>query len=119
MIRRPPRSTLFPYTTLFRSGLARHYESGGKCVSALCRVSSGRELWVAVADTPGRCLDPFQYCRRPVARIHQKIPQPPTESAALTGESQNTTQNLGPAQVPGRETSDRIRRRHTKTRQAD
>src|SRR5256886_13013433 len=24
MIRRPPRSTLFPYTTLFRSMLARH-----------------------------------------------------------------------------------------------
>src|SRR3989441_10020546 len=24
MIRRPPRSTLFPYTTLFRSGAARH-----------------------------------------------------------------------------------------------
>src|SRR5258708_21848955 len=24
MIRRPPRSTLFPYTTLFRSGLIRH-----------------------------------------------------------------------------------------------
>src|SRR3712207_8307244 len=24
MIRRPPRSTLFPYTTLFRSVLARH-----------------------------------------------------------------------------------------------
>src|SRR3712207_8112632 len=24
MIRRPPRSTLFPYTTLFRSGLVRH-----------------------------------------------------------------------------------------------
>src|SRR2546430_8021747 len=26
MIRRPPRSTLFPYTTLFRSGLAMSYE---------------------------------------------------------------------------------------------
>src|SRR5260221_4539612 len=27
MIRRPPRSTLFPYTTLFRSpGRARHYD---------------------------------------------------------------------------------------------
>src|SRR2546430_6317119 len=25
MIRRPPRSTLFPYTTLFRSGLLRRY----------------------------------------------------------------------------------------------
>src|SRR3712207_7653370 len=24
MIRRPPRSTLFPYTTLFRSGFAQH-----------------------------------------------------------------------------------------------
>src|SRR2546425_3130787 len=28
MIRRPPRSTLFPYTTLFRSGAARA-EAGG------------------------------------------------------------------------------------------
>src|SRR6266571_6039582 len=28
MIRRPPRSTLFPYTTLFRSTL-RHFERGG------------------------------------------------------------------------------------------
>src|SRR3712207_8676458 len=26
MIRRPPRSTLFPYTTLFRSGVVRHRE---------------------------------------------------------------------------------------------
>src|SRR6266478_2412123 len=26
MIRRPPRSTLFPYTTLFRSAHARHHE---------------------------------------------------------------------------------------------
>src|SRR5256885_2577120 len=26
MIRRPPRSTLFPYTTLFRSGVARDHE---------------------------------------------------------------------------------------------
>src|SRR5258707_7292646 len=31
MIRRPPRSTLFPYTTLFRSGLVgRREEAGGK-----------------------------------------------------------------------------------------
>src|SRR3712207_7405085 len=27
MIRRPPRSTLFPYTTLFRSGLRKSYRS--------------------------------------------------------------------------------------------
>src|SRR3712207_7882672 len=31
MIRRPPRSTLFPYTTLFRSGqVAQEYEPSGK-----------------------------------------------------------------------------------------
>src|SRR3712207_6888052 len=34
MIRRPPRSTLFPYTTLFRSGM-RHEEHG---------VGRGREI---------------------------------------------------------------------------
>src|SRR2546422_2525091 len=28
MIRRPPRSTLFPYTTLFRSGFAYFYGDG-------------------------------------------------------------------------------------------
>src|SRR5260221_3526918 len=28
MIRRPPRSTLFPYTTLFRSGSLRHAADG-------------------------------------------------------------------------------------------
>src|SRR3712207_7580926 len=30
MIRRPPRSTLFPYTTLFRSGLRAPHESPGE-----------------------------------------------------------------------------------------
>src|SRR3712207_7079267 len=28
MIRRPPRSTLFPYTTLFRSGVVRRADDG-------------------------------------------------------------------------------------------
>src|SRR2546422_10068402 len=37
MIRRPPRSTLFPYTTLFRSGLPK------------CRVQRGDELGAVVA----------------------------------------------------------------------
>src|SRR5687768_17621818 len=35
MIRRPPRSTLFPYTTLFRSGL-------GQLRQAIADVESGR-----------------------------------------------------------------------------
>src|SRR3712207_9285436 len=32
MIRRPPRSTLFPYTTLFRSGCERGYLLGSNVV---------------------------------------------------------------------------------------
>src|SRR2546430_8643950 len=38
MIRRPPRSTLFPYTTLFRSpGLHRHGARGGGVPARLSR----------------------------------------------------------------------------------
>src|SRR2546430_10802853 len=36
MIRRPPRSTLFPYTTLFRSGMRLH-----GAVSAITQCGSG------------------------------------------------------------------------------
>src|SRR2546427_7436417 len=39
MIRRPPRSTLFPYTTLFRSGL-----SGGSSFCPTTPASSRRRL---------------------------------------------------------------------------
>src|SRR2546426_12322258 len=39
MIRRPPRSTLFPYTTLFRSGVDR--------------VCAGLKLEVPIQDQPG------------------------------------------------------------------
>src|SRR5258707_9154899 len=34
MIRRPPRSTLFPYTTLFRSRRCKHDSSASPLVSA-------------------------------------------------------------------------------------
>src|SRR5260221_6343493 len=37
MIRRPPRSTLFPYTTLFRSILADVFERGGQAPTAAWR----------------------------------------------------------------------------------
>src|SRR3712207_7071614 len=66
MIRRPPRSTLFPYTTLFRSildeGLAleRRFETDGGCYAC---GSLGR-----VAITPGSviALRPA-FGRRPAA----------------------------------------------------
>src|SRR5690348_17540160 len=46
MIRRPPRSTLFPYTTLFRSGLAHGHAAqqlGRELVQALPRGRRGDE----------------------------------------------------------------------------
>src|SRR2546427_2287726 len=47
MIRRPPRSTLFPYTTLFRSrrhggAQRRYFESGRHGVTAAARSPSGQ-----------------------------------------------------------------------------
>src|SRR2546422_8398597 len=46
MIRRPPRSTLFPYTTLFRSHLV------GKCSTRRClRRRDTRRTWVSGGRT--------------------------------------------------------------------
>src|SRR3712207_7941332 len=49
MIRRPPRSTLFPYTTLFRSRGERGVEIGGRGARRVLGV--GRERGVEVRDS--------------------------------------------------------------------
>src|SRR3712207_9024951 len=57
MIRRPPRSTLFPYTTLFRSGRAgpAAFGAGGSCVLREMPLRLGDEEPVAGAgDQTGR-----------------------------------------------------------------
>src|SRR2546427_9375802 len=41
MIRRPPRSTLFPYTTLFRSGLEGQRGVQARAKDGRCRVFAG------------------------------------------------------------------------------
>src|SRR3712207_7342743 len=51
MIRRPPRSTLFPYTTLFRSRVLPQLGRRGLSVSALAGVDLA--LW----DILGKSLD--------------------------------------------------------------
>src|SRR3712207_9145022 len=59
MIRRPPRSTLFPYTTLFRSlGQPATTLSGGeaqrvKLASELQKRSNGRSIYVLDEPTTG------------------------------------------------------------------
>src|SRR5256885_3659476 len=57
MIRRPPRSTLFPYTTLFRSptntdNLLKRRREG----ALMCRAGSLRWLWVAASVCVGAGL---------------------------------------------------------------
>src|SRR5438874_9410969 len=46
MIRRPPRSTLFPYTTLFRSGwrAPRRRRGGHRCLGRLVPARAARGL---------------------------------------------------------------------------
>src|SRR2546430_7232791 len=45
MIRRPPRSTLFPYTTLFRSQLERaRPDQHSRSVKPICHAKSPREF---------------------------------------------------------------------------
>src|SRR2546430_10344717 len=68
MIRRPPRSTLFPYTTLFRSQAGRRREY----VEALSRLqlplaSGGSELW-AIREFDPDFVVALAQLSEPVAR---------------------------------------------------
>src|SRR2546430_10353720 len=48
MIRRPPRSTLFPYTTLFRSLVVPHFTDGGAAVDVHLAGLAGLEAQVCI-----------------------------------------------------------------------
>src|SRR2546430_12571436 len=50
MIRRPPRSTLFPYTTLFRSRVRRHSRERGGEPLAVLQGPRGALLWFQPAE---------------------------------------------------------------------
>src|SRR5256885_5603010 len=63
MIRRPPRSTLFPYTTLFRSGDDLRRVLLGRCLRP---GGEGRRGPLATADGGSRESEPD--CRTPVLR---------------------------------------------------
>src|SRR5258707_15018628 len=58
MIRRPPRSTLFPYTTLFRSSSQdradgfMHFSTAGQIVESAARHRAGQDGLVLLAVDP-------------------------------------------------------------------
>src|SRR5258706_11643695 len=76
MIRRPPRSTLFPYTTLFRSVLEVSYDGGATWVDA--RPSSN-----------GIVSGTSRYFKWPVAG-------PPTPRARMRVRSEYNTHEISP-----------------------
>src|SRR5256886_9411391 len=51
MIRRPPRSTLFPYTTLFRSVAASLRNTGQQIGGSIGLAVLGTVAWTAVANS--------------------------------------------------------------------
>src|ERR1035438_4644746 len=77
MIRRPPRSTLFPYTTLFRSGGRASWNRGLRFLSdrLFCRYA---DLRVSLRQVRARQRDPgpFQQVegdQMPALRVSQAI----------------------------------------------
>src|SRR2546427_9568031 len=64
MIRRPPRSTLFPYTTLFRSAVAGGVPGGGG--QGVRAVADGRGV-------PGDRIGGRRVLRAQVGAVHQEL----------------------------------------------
>src|SRR3712207_8044884 len=73
MIRRPPRSTLFPYTTLFRSRSGRSRKVGRDAGSSVSRWST------TPSRAPGtRSVSPDRRVGALIGRAHDLTPFPPT-----------------------------------------
>src|SRR2546426_8623321 len=54
MIRRPPRSTLFPYTTLFRSHVCPHFAAAHRGIPPGADIAQGEAPQAPCGDHPGR-----------------------------------------------------------------
>src|SRR3712207_9437883 len=82
MIRRPPRSTLFPYTTLFRSALPRRRAVGGDDDQAL-RDAGPVAVGVVGAERadvrqldPGEVLRPLRLHHAAGEEVHAVLARP-------------------------------------------
>src|SRR5260221_3654629 len=65
MIRRPPRSTLFPYTTLFRSQAFDFFDGAG-----FLRRLAGFKINQAAAEDPGIAHGPATWLDRKSTRLN-------------------------------------------------
>src|SRR2546422_2953343 len=78
MIRRPPRSTLFPYTTLFRSRPDRH-----QAVTSRQEIWEGRRMICSGCDNRSRLPPPFYAARQGGARRDPSHSEPDRKSTRL------------------------------------
>src|SRR3989442_12034525 len=71
MIRRPPRSTLFPYTTLFRS---RYHDQGTDFYARSPSDPSRRDLYFSTAEPVGllRTFEEIKRVSGEILRINQR-----------------------------------------------
>src|SRR3712207_5581353 len=91
MIRRPPRSTLFPYTTLFRSKDSRDALRPFRGVVVVALGAAAKEI-TSVGPTQGLHI----YCRLPVCEIGAERTRHPPGRRLVTG-----------CAHPGNDTADR------------
>src|SRR3712207_8987952 len=73
MIRRPPRSTLFPYTTLFRSGSRKEEGYLGPVPALRSRVRPGSELHPEVRRGRRPCAGMVRSLRIRLPRILREL----------------------------------------------
>src|SRR3712207_1691690 len=79
MIRRPPRSTLFPYTTLFRSGLKERYEvhHGVRITdAAIVAAATLSDRYVTARFLPDKAIDLVDEA---ASRLRMEIDSRPVE----------------------------------------
>src|SRR5258706_1233643 len=76
MIRRPPRSTLFPYTTLFRSAVVRKRRQETHVARALPRRRTHRQVARTTRHRPLRVVDRHRETavRTVAGSIHGRTP---------------------------------------------
>src|SRR3712207_9458230 len=82
MIRRPPRSTLFPYTTLFRSKWGGHFPRGPLLLCGILLMGTSfaslalfANLWLAVALLAFGGVGSMVYLVSSVTLVQERTPE--------------------------------------------
>src|SRR3989440_9727300 len=94
MIRRPPRSTLFPYTTLFRSQLERNPEEDNTIAGSLVSPDNGGATnWLPPSYDPRTGL--FYVVLRELYSMYYLTSTDPRMMMGLGGSEQDVVGSLG------------------------